>query len=138
MHTGAINVTAMEWRGATEMIESSQSRLVSALEMAARLHAGQLRKGTAIPYLSHLLSVAGIAMEFRANEDETIAALLHDAVEDAGGQPTLARIRAEFGDTVAAIVEGCTDADVIPKPPWRERKDKYIAHIAHASASVRL
>ncbi len=120
------------------MNEASQKRLSHALEMAVRLHANQLRKGSSIPYVAHLLSVAGIAMEYGANEDETIAALLHDAVEDAGGKPTLELIRTEFGDNVAEIVDGCTDADVIPKPPWKERKLKYIAHLVHASAPVRL
>ena len=70
------------------------------------------------------------------SEDEAIAALLHDAVEDQGGAATREEIRRRFGDSVAQIVDGCTDADVIPKPPWRERKEKYIAHIRASSPSV--
>jgi len=82
--------------------------------------------------------VASIALEYGANEDEAIAALLHDAVEDAGGRARLEDIRRRFGDTVAAIVDECTDADTIPKPPWLERKVKYVAHIRQASKSAQL
>jgi GTP pyrophosphokinase len=77
-------------------------------------------------------------LEHGATQDEAIAALLHDAVEDAGGRPRLEDIRARFGETVAAIVEGCTDADTIPKPPWELRKKAYLAHLPGAPASVRL
>ena len=111
---------------------------VDALSFAAQLHNAQTRKGTEIPYISHLLGVAGLVLEFGGSEDEAIAALLHDAVEDQGGQPTLDRIRRRFGQTVADIVDGCSDADVWPKPPWRARKEAYIAHIAGASSSIRL
>jgi len=117
---------------------AAQHRISTALDMAVRLHASQMRKQTEIPYLGHLLSVAGIAIEAGADEDETIAAILHDAVEDQGGKPTLDAIRAVFGDRVASIVDGCTDADVTPKPPWRDRKEKYLAHLEHADKSVRL
>jgi len=113
-------------------------RFEQALQYASILHAGQLRKGTSVPYISHLLAVAGIVLENGANEDEAIAALLHDVVEDAGGQRRLADIRARFGEVVAAIVDACTDADVIPKPPWRARKEKHLAHLRKASPSVRL
>jgi (p)ppGpp synthase/HD superfamily hydrolase len=113
-------------------------RYADALQLAWRLHDGQLRKGTPIPYVSHLLGVSGIALEHGANEDEAIAALLHDAVEDAGGLPTLELIRTRFGDAVAEIVDGCTDAYVEPKPKWRPRKEAYLAHLAEASPSVRL
>jgi (p)ppGpp synthase/HD superfamily hydrolase len=109
-----------------------------ALQYAVLVHAGQLRKGTAIPYVAHLLGVAAIALEYGATEDEAIAALLHDAVEDAGGRGRLDDIRLRFGPAVADIVQGCTDADTKPKPPWRQRKEAYIAHVATASASVRL
>jgi (p)ppGpp synthase/HD superfamily hydrolase len=109
-----------------------------ALHYATLIHAGQTRKGTEIPYLSHLLGVASIALEHGATEDEAIGALLHDAGEDAGGLGRIADIRPRFGDAVAQIVEGCTDAVVIPKPPWRARKEAYIDHVRHASPSVRL
>lgn len=113
-------------------------RYADALQYAWKLHDGQLRKGTQIPYFSHVMSVSAIALEHGANEDEAIAALLHDAVEDCGGLPTLELIRSKYGASVADIVEGCTDAEVTPKPPWRERKEAYIAHLATASPSVRL
>lgn len=113
-------------------------RYADALQLAWRLHDGQLRKGTAIPYVSHLIAVSSIALEHGANEDEAIAALLHDAVEDAGGLPTLDMIRQRFGPAVADIVDGCTDAYEEPKPAWRPRKEAYLAHLAHASPSIRL
>lgn len=114
------------------------SRFQDALTYAAQLHADQLRKGTTIPYLAHLLSVAAIVMEHGASEDEAIAALLHDAIEDQGGDDARQEIRRRFGDSVVAIVDGCTDAEVLPKPPWRQRKEKYIAHLKDAPASVLL
>ena len=113
-------------------------RFTRALTLACDLHRTQARKGTQIPYVAHLLGVASIALEHGAAEDEAIAAVLHDAVEDQGGAPTLARIRSEFGEAVAEIVDGCTDTDVEPKPPWRARKEAYIAKIATKSASTRL
>ena len=113
-------------------------RFDQALHYAALVHAGQSRKGTDIPYLAHLLGVASIALEHGANEDEAIGALLHDAGEDAGGDGRIEDIRHRFGDAVADIVQGCTDAVTLPKPPWRKRKEDYIAHVPKASASVRL
>jgi hypothetical protein len=113
-------------------------RFTRALTLACDLHRTQARKGTQIPYVAHLLAVASIALEHGAGEDEAIGAVLHDAVEDQGGPPTLARIREEFGDAVAEIVAGCTDADEVPKPPWRERKEAYVAKIASKSAATRL
>lgn len=109
-----------------------------ALRYAAELHHSQVRKGTEIPYLAHLLSVAALVLEFGGTEDEAIAGLLHDAVEDQGGSATLDRIRRRFGPTVADIVEHCSDTDVEPKPAWRPRKEAYLARLRHASKSVRL
>jgi GTP pyrophosphokinase len=117
---------------------SLSPRFESALTYAARLHAGQTRKGTATPYLAHLLAVTGIVLENNGDEDEAIAALLHDAVEDQGGAATREEIRRRYGDRVAEIVDGCTDTDSVPKPPWRARKEAYIAHLTSASPSVRL
>lgn len=113
-------------------------RFTQALCFATQLHATQTRKGSSIPYIAHLLAVASLALEYDATETEAIAALLHDAIEDQGGAATREEIRRRFGDDVTAIVDGCTDADTIPKPPWQERKRVYIAHISTASASVRL
>ena len=113
-------------------------RFTAALVLACELHRAQARKATQIPYVAHLLAVAAIALEHGATEDEAIAALLHDAVEDQGGAQTASRIRERFGEAVTAIVVGCTDTDVVPKPPWRARKERYIAHVKTATASVRL
>jgi (p)ppGpp synthase/HD superfamily hydrolase len=109
-------------------------RFDRALAYAAVIHAGQVRKTNNVPYIAHLLGVASIALEYGADEDEAIAALLHDAGEDAGGEGRIADIRARFGEKVAKIVEGCTDSLTIPKPEWRERKEKYIAHLESADA----
>jgi GTP pyrophosphokinase len=114
------------------------ARFEEAFTFAKRLHAGQYRKGTTIPYLAHLLGVASLVLEGGGDEDEVIAALLHDAAEDQGGWATLEEIRHRFGEKVATIVEGCTDAMTTPKPPWRERKEAYILHLRTASASERL
>ncbi|HYX15913.1 MAG TPA: HD domain-containing protein [Nostoc sp.] len=113
-------------------------RFTTALTYATQLHANQVRKGSGVPYVAHLLGVASIALEYGANEDEAIAALLHDAIEDQGGAATREEIRDRFGDNVTAIVDGCTDADTTPKPPWLQRKEAYIAHIPTASPSVLL
>jgi (p)ppGpp synthase/HD superfamily hydrolase len=104
-------------------------RFESAFALAAELHADQRRKGTEIPYIAHLMGVASLVLDDGGDEDEAIAALLHDAVEDQGGRDTLRRVRRQFGGRVADIVAACSDTDVTPKPPWRERKEAYIAHL---------
>ena len=109
-----------------------------ALVYAARLHRDQTRKGSGIPYVTHLLAVAAIVGENDGTEEEAVAALLHDAPEDRGGRERLEDIRRRFGDEVAGTVAGCTDTYEDPKPPWRPRKEAYIAHVAAASPSVRL
>jgi (p)ppGpp synthase/HD superfamily hydrolase len=113
-------------------------RFEEALLYAARLHRDQTRKGTEVPYVTHLLAVAAIVGENGGTEDEVVAALLHDAPEDRGGKDRLEDIRARFGDEVAEIVDGCTDTYEDPKPEWRPRKEAYVAHVAKASPSVRL
>lgn len=113
-------------------------RFDQALQYASRLHNAQRRKGTEIPYIAHLMSVAALVLEHGGDEEMAVAALLHDAVEDQGGKPVLEEIRRRFGERVARIVEGCTDADTVPKPPWRQRKEEYIEHVRHAPADVRL
>ncbi|ACK73893.1 metal dependent phosphohydrolase (plasmid) [Gloeothece citriformis PCC 7424] len=112
-------------------------RFQKALVYATQLHAQQVRKGSNVPYISHLLSVAALVLEDGGDEDEAIAGLLHDAIEDQGGEATRQEICRQFGDRVAEIVEGCTDSDTIPKPPWRERKQAYIERFPRASSSVR-
>jgi (p)ppGpp synthase/HD superfamily hydrolase len=109
-----------------------------ALTYAARLHRDQTRKATGIPYVTHLLAVAAIVGENGGTEDEVVAALLHDAPEDQGGEARLAKIRERFGAEVADIVAGNSDTYQEPKPPWRGRKASYVAHVARAPHSVRL
>jgi (p)ppGpp synthase/HD superfamily hydrolase len=113
-------------------------RYEAALVMATQLHADQKRKGTDIPYVTHLLSVSSLVLEHGGTEDQAIAALLHDAVEDQGGKETLDRIREQFGSGVADIVDHCTDAYGEPKPEWRERKRAYLAEVANMPVSAAL
>ena len=113
-------------------------RFSQALVYTAELHARQRRKVSGAPYVSHLLRVAGIALGYGADEDEAIAALLHDAVEDQGGAQVREEIGRRFGDRVVEIIDGCTDTDQDPKPPWRPRKAAYLARLKNASPSVRL
>jgi (p)ppGpp synthase/HD superfamily hydrolase len=104
-------------------------RFVAAFELAARLHAGR-RLGTEIPYMAHLLVVTGLVLEDGGGEDEAIAALLHDSVEDGGGRPLLARIERDFGARVAMIVAACSDTlEADDARPWQERKADYLAHL---------
>jgi (p)ppGpp synthase/HD superfamily hydrolase len=117
---------------------SYEEKLEEALGYAARVHRDQVRKGSSVPYVTHLLAVAAIVGENGGTEEEVIAALLHDAPEDRGGEARLAEIRERFGDEVADILPGNTDTFEDPKPPWRERKEAYVAHVAHAPRSVRL
>lgn len=104
-------------------------RFDDAFRFAHELHREQRRKGTSIPYISHLMTVAALVLEHGGTEEQAIAGLLHDAPEDQGGAATLAEIRRRFGDVVARIVADCTDSWTEPKPPWRARKQRYIEHL---------
>jgi len=109
-------------------------RFFEALTYAASLHNRQLRKGAGTPYVAHLMAVSALVLEHGGSEDEAIAALLHDAIEDqaehhGGAEALRDEIRSLFGGGVLAIVDACTDAETIPKPPWRERKTRYIRHV---------
>jgi (p)ppGpp synthase/HD superfamily hydrolase len=108
-------------------------KFVEAVRYAAEKHGTQTRKASDIPYLGHLLSVAGLVIEADGTQTQAIAALLHDAAEDQGGEETLAEIREEFGADVATIVAECSDTFETPKPPWRQRKESYIRHLPDAS-----
>ena len=114
------------------------SRFNEAFLFAAEKHGTQTRKKTDVPYISHLMSVASLVLEAGGGEDEGVAALLHDVVEDCGGHPVLEEIRQRFGDRVATIVEGCTDAYTIPKPPWKQRKLDYLEVLRRADEDIRL
>jgi (p)ppGpp synthase/HD superfamily hydrolase len=113
-------------------------RFHRAFVFAAEKHAGQTRKASTIPYIAHLMGVASLVLEFGGDEDMAIAALLHDVVEDCGGAPMSKEVRRRFGSRVAKIVDGCTDSDSVPKPPWRERKETYIRHLKSADAETRM
>ncbi len=108
------------------MTATLTSKFSEALTYAAAAHAGQTRRGTAIPYLAHCLSVAALALEAGCDEETAIAALLHDVVEDCGGPPRLSEIREQFGEVVAATVSACSDTDQTPKPPWKARKQAWL------------
>jgi (p)ppGpp synthase/HD superfamily hydrolase len=114
------------------------ARFEEALVFAAHLHTHQFRKGSQTPYIAHLLSVAALAIESGCDEDTAIAALLHDAVEDQGGYKTLVEIQNRFGERVAGIVDSCSDAYAFPKPPWKARKEAYLAHLTEATTEARL
>lgn len=109
-------------------------RFQQAFALASQIHATQLRKGTPVPYVAHLMAVSGLVLEYGGDEDAAIAALLHDSVEDSSdGAAVAATIRDQFGDRVADIVLACSDAVAVPgqrKAPWRERKASYIARLA--------
>lgn len=110
-------------------------RFDKALVYARLAHAGQCRKGGIVPYFSHLMGVCAIALEHGASEEEAIAALLHDVVEDAGGVARLADVRDRFGETIAKIVDECTDTLESPKPPWKQRKQLLLKKLENASPS---
>ncbi len=116
---------------------SPSPRLAEALRFALEKHGGQARKGTTVPYVTHLLAVSALVGESGGGEEEMMAALLHDAVEDGGGAPVLEEIRRQFGQAVADIVDGCTDDDSgAEKAPWLERKRVYLEHLAKAPLAV--
>jgi len=113
-------------------------RFDEAFRYATNKHAEQTRKKTDVPYISHLMSVAALVLEAGGDEDQTIAALLHDVVEDCGGEPVLEEVRQRFGDRVANIVEGCTDTYTIPKLPWKQRKLDHLEVLRRADEDLRL
>ena len=113
------------------------ARLSQAAAYAMTIHAHQVRKVANTPYVGHLLSVAGLVLEHGGDEDQAIAGLLHDAIEDCGAKHE-AIISDRFGPRVARIVRACTDADSFPKPPWRARKEAYLRHLETADRDALL
>lgn len=109
-----------------------------ALQFANEIHSTQTRKGLGAPYISHLMAVSGLVLEYGGNEAQAIAALLHDAAEDCGGRPMLETVRVMFGDDVAKIVEACTDTFDDPKPDWLPRKKSYLSAMATKPGSTKL
>jgi (p)ppGpp synthase/HD superfamily hydrolase len=113
-------------------------RFHDAFLFASAKHSGQTRKASDIPYVAHLMGVASLVLEAGGDEDLAIAALLHDVVEDCGGTPMLKELQRRFGKRVASIVDGCTDSYSDPKPPWKQRKDSYIARLKEEGVDTRL
>jgi (p)ppGpp synthase/HD superfamily hydrolase len=109
-----------------------------ALQFANEIHSTQSRKGLGAPYISHLMAVSGLVMEYGGDETQAIAALLHDAAEDCGGRPMLETVRVLFGNDVAIIVEACTDTFDDPKPEWRPRKAAYLKGMAKKPGATKL
>ncbi|MFQ3626985.1 MAG: HD domain-containing protein, partial [Cyanobacteriota bacterium] len=115
---------------------SLSQRFCHALGYAFHLHQHQFRKGSSVPYISHLMSVAALVLEDGGDEEAAIAALLHDAIEDQGGNAIRNEIRQQFGDSVLRIVEACTESDETPKPPWKQRRLQAIAQLQHAEPAI--
>lgn len=113
-------------------------RFVDALQFTFEIHKPQIRKGTGVPYISHLMAVTAMVLENGGTEDQAIAALLHDAVEDQGGLKTLLEIRRRYGVLVADLVSDLSDSASDPKPPWRMRKEAYINHLPNANPKSHL
>jgi len=125
-------------RSGSARAEELGERFVDALGYATRVHSGQLRGSDDQPYIAHLLRVTGLVIQDSGSEDEAIAALLHDAVEDHGGLQRLADIRKRYGNAVADIVDECTDSYGDPRPPWRRRKEAYLRELDGASEGALL
>jgi (p)ppGpp synthase/HD superfamily hydrolase len=111
-------------------------RFVQALTYTFHLHQHQFRKGSSVPYFSHLMSVSALVLEDGGDEDAAIAALLHDAIEDQGGNAIRNEIQQRFGDRVLQMVEACTESDETPKPSWKQRKLRAIAQLHHAEPAT--
>jgi (p)ppGpp synthase/HD superfamily hydrolase len=111
-------------------------RFDDALAHASRLHRQQRRKGSGIPYIAHLMSVSALVLEHGGDEDQAIAGLLHDAVEDQGGRRTARDIEARYGARVARIVLACSDSDDGQKAPWKTRKLAYLDGLATKDADA--
>lgn len=117
---------------------SSSARMELALATACRIHADQRRKGSGIPYLTHLLAVCALVGEYGGDEDQMIAALLHDSLEDRPDRFSLSQMTESFGWRVAHIVLGCSDCTSKPKPPWEQRKRAYLESLRHHDPAIKL
>jgi GTP pyrophosphokinase len=113
-------------------------KFLKALSYASDLHYDQTRKGTSIPYITHLMHVSAYILEFGGDEEQAIAGLLHDSIEDQGERTNYAILRNQFGEEVERIVKACTDAEVIPKPPWEERKRAYLEALVSKDNRIKL
>ncbi len=113
------------------------SLLADAADFTVRAFDGVIRKGSGVPYVTHLFAVSALVGEFGGDEEQMVAALLHDYLEDVDGS-SMDELTRRFGARVASIVLACSDTTTRPKPPWQERKDAHLAHLRHESPDVRL
>jgi (p)ppGpp synthase/HD superfamily hydrolase len=113
-------------------------RFERALALAHELHGSQVRKGSKVPFVTHLMAVSALVGEYGGSEDAVIGALLHDAAEDQGGRRTLARIESEFGPEVSRLVALCSDAYSAIKPPWKRRKEAFVQRLPDAPPEAKL
>ena len=111
-------------------------RFTDAFAYAVHLHARQARKSTSISYMTHLMAVCSLVLEDGGDENQAIAALLHDGPEDQGGLPILDEIQQRFGDDVRSLVDGLTDTLEDPKPKWLRRKREYLERLKDEPVSV--
>jgi (p)ppGpp synthase/HD superfamily hydrolase len=107
-----------------------------AMSKSQEWHASQVRKGSEVPYFTHPMSVAALVLEDGGSEDEAIAALLHDTIEDCGGEVIRQKILALFGERILTLVDGCSEKIAVPKPPWRERKQEYLDRLRSSTPEV--
>lgn len=114
------------------------ARLQLAFSLACRLHGDQLRKGTGVPYITHVMAVSALVGEYGGDEDGMIAALLHDSLEDRGDRISLPELVERFGWRVGRIVMGCSDCTTRPKPPWIERKRAYVEQLRTEGSHVKI
>jgi (p)ppGpp synthase/HD superfamily hydrolase len=124
--------------GGGSLMRLLSERFEQALLYAHELHGDQYRKGTPVPYMAHLMGVASLVLEYGGDDEQAVAALLHDAIEDCGHRTSYEEIHRRFGDRVTEIVRACTDSDATPRPPWRERKEAYVARVTHEPEDARL
>lgn len=117
-------------------------RFSNAVALAVELHATQTRKSIGVPFVSHLLAVASLIIEDGGDEDEAIAGILHDVLEDQPEKVTAEQIETRFGARVREMVEACTDTPPGysggPKAPWRTRKEAYLAKLAASKVPARV
>lgn len=131
-------MTSRYARGVPETNEHQYTqRLDQALALAASSFRTHIRKGSGVPYLTHLLQVMVTVGEHHGDEDQMIAAVLHDYLEDIDGS-TGEEVEERFGPRVRGLVEALSDSVTLPKPPWKERKEKYLAHLRDEPEDVKL
>lgn len=113
------------------------ARFDRAVALALEAFRHSTRKGGEVPYVTHLFAVTALVGEHGGDEDQLIAAMLHDYLEDIEGA-SYAAIEADFGERVARMVAALSDTDVRPKPPWHARKVGYLQHLGAMDPAIKL